>query len=71
MGRASVENTYLDDKFLSSISNLLYVYGLMIPSINHGLPTRARNNLHSTTNVTEARHKGQVARMKGAHPKQR
>lgn len=57
MGRASVENTYLDDKFLSRISNLLYVYGLTIPSINHGLPTRAHNNLHSITNVTEARHK--------------
>lgn len=57
MGRASVENTYLDDKFLSRISNLLYVYGLMIPSINHGLLTRAHNNLHSTTNITEARHK--------------
>lgn len=60
MGRASVENTYLDDKLLSRISNLLYVYGLTIPSINHGLPTRAHNNPHSTTNVTEAMHKDRL-----------
>ena len=61
MGRASVENTYLDDKFLSRISNLLYyAYGLMIHSINHGLLTRAHNNPYSTTNVTEARHKDRL-----------
>lgn len=60
MGKVSAENTFLDDKFMSRISNLLYIYGLMIASINHGLLATVHYNLYRISNVREARRKGRL-----------
>lgn len=60
MGKVSVENIFLDDKFMLRIFNLLYIYGFMIVSINYGFFVIVYYNLYRIFNVREVRRKGRL-----------
>lgn len=60
MDKVSVENIFLDDKFMLRIFNLLYIYGFMIVSINYGFFVIVYYNLYRIFNVREVRRKGRL-----------